>query len=232
MLKNYLTEDVFQAGIGVYLHNHDYRSAQSDDLWDSMNEVFIFNILLMFFSLLKMYCDFWFISSFMKKWDNTLQINIVKFLLIVFPSYKYGDSCSFYVSIQYHPKKVLEVDKHYHIYHVWRCQHLYISSLELHHWCFKARIKLVILNAEQKFSFTMELNPKSDGEYIHPGTLRVPLFQWKLLFQHAEPALYGNRFWDSLVQPRSDGKVGKGGTLEWGRGCESKGVRGCVMESE
>ncbi|XP_032061871.1 LOW QUALITY PROTEIN: leucyl-cystinyl aminopeptidase [Aythya fuligula] len=39
MLKNYLTEDVFQAGIEVYLHNHDYRSAQSDDLWDSMNEI-------------------------------------------------------------------------------------------------------------------------------------------------------------------------------------------------
>lgn len=67
MLKNYLTEDVFQASIEVYLHNHDYGSAQSDDLWDSMNEVFIFNIPLMFFSLLKMCCEFWFISSFMIK---------------------------------------------------------------------------------------------------------------------------------------------------------------------
>ncbi|XP_074789090.1 leucyl-cystinyl aminopeptidase isoform X1 [Athene noctua] len=39
MLKHYLTKDVFQAGIEVYLHNHNYGSAQSDDLWDSMNEV-------------------------------------------------------------------------------------------------------------------------------------------------------------------------------------------------
>ncbi|KFQ79192.1 Leucyl-cystinyl aminopeptidase, partial [Phoenicopterus ruber ruber] len=39
MLKHYLTKDVFQAGIEVYLHNHRYGSAQSDDLWDSMNEV-------------------------------------------------------------------------------------------------------------------------------------------------------------------------------------------------
>ncbi|NXJ37026.1 LCAP aminopeptidase, partial [Ciconia maguari] len=39
MLKHYLTKDVFQAGIEVYLHNHNYGSAQSDDLWDSMNEI-------------------------------------------------------------------------------------------------------------------------------------------------------------------------------------------------
>ncbi|NWV51209.1 LCAP aminopeptidase, partial [Daphoenositta chrysoptera] len=39
MLKHYLTKDVFQAGIEVYLHNHNYRTAQSDDLWDSMNEI-------------------------------------------------------------------------------------------------------------------------------------------------------------------------------------------------
>ncbi|OXB83645.1 UNVERIFIED_CONTAM: hypothetical protein H355_015293 [Colinus virginianus] len=39
MLKHYLTKDVFQAGIEVYLHNHKYGSAQSDDLWDSMNEI-------------------------------------------------------------------------------------------------------------------------------------------------------------------------------------------------
>ncbi|XP_061874080.1 leucyl-cystinyl aminopeptidase isoform X6 [Colius striatus] len=38
MLRHYLTKDVFQAGIVVYLHNHNYGSAQSDDLWDSMNE--------------------------------------------------------------------------------------------------------------------------------------------------------------------------------------------------
>uniref|UniRef100_A0A8C9NF58 Leucyl-cystinyl aminopeptidase n=1 Tax=Serinus canaria TaxID=9135 RepID=A0A8C9NF58_SERCA len=39
MLKHYLTKDVFQAGIEVYLHNHSYGTAQSDDLWDSMNEI-------------------------------------------------------------------------------------------------------------------------------------------------------------------------------------------------
>ncbi|NXX74294.1 LCAP aminopeptidase, partial [Urocolius indicus] len=39
MLRHYLTKDVFQAGIEVYLHNHKYGSAQSDDLWDSMNEI-------------------------------------------------------------------------------------------------------------------------------------------------------------------------------------------------
>ncbi|XP_010226196.1 PREDICTED: leucyl-cystinyl aminopeptidase [Tinamus guttatus] len=39
MLKQYLTKDVFQAGIEVYLHNHSYRSTKSDDLWDSMNEI-------------------------------------------------------------------------------------------------------------------------------------------------------------------------------------------------
>ncbi|KFQ41382.1 Leucyl-cystinyl aminopeptidase, partial [Nestor notabilis] len=39
MLKHYLTKDVFQAGIEVYLHNHNYGCAQSDDLWDSMNEI-------------------------------------------------------------------------------------------------------------------------------------------------------------------------------------------------
>ncbi|XP_015704979.1 leucyl-cystinyl aminopeptidase [Coturnix japonica] len=39
MLKHYLTKDVFQAGIEIYLHNHKYGSARSDDLWDSMNEI-------------------------------------------------------------------------------------------------------------------------------------------------------------------------------------------------
>uniref|UniRef100_A0A803W3E3 Aminopeptidase n=1 Tax=Ficedula albicollis TaxID=59894 RepID=A0A803W3E3_FICAL len=39
MLKHYLSKDVFQAGIEVYLHNHSYGTAQSDDLWDSMNEI-------------------------------------------------------------------------------------------------------------------------------------------------------------------------------------------------
>ncbi|XP_066195826.1 leucyl-cystinyl aminopeptidase isoform X1 [Sylvia atricapilla] len=39
MLKHYLTKDVFQAGIEVYLHNHNYGTAQSDDLWDSMNKI-------------------------------------------------------------------------------------------------------------------------------------------------------------------------------------------------
>uniref|UniRef100_A0A8C8AYX8 Aminopeptidase n=1 Tax=Otus sunia TaxID=257818 RepID=A0A8C8AYX8_9STRI len=48
MLKHYLTKDVFQAGIEVYLHNHNYGSAQSDDLWDSMNEVSIFDMKINF----------------------------------------------------------------------------------------------------------------------------------------------------------------------------------------
>ncbi|XP_062456281.1 leucyl-cystinyl aminopeptidase isoform X1 [Rhea pennata] len=39
MLKHYLTKDVFQAGVEIYLHNHSYRSTKSDDLWDSMNEI-------------------------------------------------------------------------------------------------------------------------------------------------------------------------------------------------
>lgn len=52
MLKHYLSKDVFQAGIEVYLHNHNYGSAQSDDLWDSMNEVSIFDMMFLFFSLL------------------------------------------------------------------------------------------------------------------------------------------------------------------------------------
>nr|XP_003479495.2 leucyl-cystinyl aminopeptidase [Cavia porcellus] len=39
MLKTYLSEDVFQHAIILYLHNHSYGSIQSDDLWDSFNEV-------------------------------------------------------------------------------------------------------------------------------------------------------------------------------------------------
>ncbi|XP_048667820.1 leucyl-cystinyl aminopeptidase [Marmota marmota marmota] len=39
MLKTYLSEDVFQHAIILYLHNHSYASIQSDDLWDSFNEV-------------------------------------------------------------------------------------------------------------------------------------------------------------------------------------------------
>uniref|UniRef100_A0A8C6ZU68 Leucyl and cystinyl aminopeptidase n=1 Tax=Nothoprocta perdicaria TaxID=30464 RepID=A0A8C6ZU68_NOTPE len=46
MLKQYLTKDVFQAGVEIYLHNHSYRSTKSDDLWDSMNEVSILDALL------------------------------------------------------------------------------------------------------------------------------------------------------------------------------------------
>nr|XP_003920778.2 leucyl-cystinyl aminopeptidase isoform X1 [Saimiri boliviensis boliviensis] len=38
MLKNFLSEDVFQHAIILYLHNHSYASIQSDDLWDSFNE--------------------------------------------------------------------------------------------------------------------------------------------------------------------------------------------------
>ncbi|XP_044518546.1 leucyl-cystinyl aminopeptidase [Gracilinanus agilis] len=39
MLKTFLTEDVFQHSIVIYLHNHRYASIQSDDLWNSFNEV-------------------------------------------------------------------------------------------------------------------------------------------------------------------------------------------------
>ncbi|PNJ31067.1 LNPEP isoform 3 [Pongo abelii] len=39
MLKTYLSEDVFQHAVILYLHNHSYASIQSDDLWDSFNEV-------------------------------------------------------------------------------------------------------------------------------------------------------------------------------------------------
>ncbi|XP_006867951.1 PREDICTED: leucyl-cystinyl aminopeptidase [Chrysochloris asiatica] len=39
MLKTFLSEDVFQHVIVLYLHNHSYASIQSDDLWDSFNEV-------------------------------------------------------------------------------------------------------------------------------------------------------------------------------------------------
>ncbi|XP_003216435.2 leucyl-cystinyl aminopeptidase isoform X1 [Anolis carolinensis] len=39
MLKNFLHNDVFQAGIQIYLHDHSYGSTFSDNLWDSMNEV-------------------------------------------------------------------------------------------------------------------------------------------------------------------------------------------------
>ncbi|XP_044301671.1 leucyl-cystinyl aminopeptidase isoform X2 [Varanus komodoensis] len=38
MLKNYLQEDVFQAGIQIYLRKHSYGSTHSDNLWDSMSE--------------------------------------------------------------------------------------------------------------------------------------------------------------------------------------------------
>lgn len=38
MLKTYLSEDIFQHAIILYLHNHSYTSTHSDDLWDSFNE--------------------------------------------------------------------------------------------------------------------------------------------------------------------------------------------------
>lgn len=38
MLKTYLSEDIFQHAIILYLHNHSYTSIHSDDLWDSFNE--------------------------------------------------------------------------------------------------------------------------------------------------------------------------------------------------
>ncbi|XP_060091635.1 leucyl-cystinyl aminopeptidase-like [Heteronotia binoei] len=39
MLKNYLSNDIFKAGIQSYLHDHSYNSTRSDDLWDSMTKV-------------------------------------------------------------------------------------------------------------------------------------------------------------------------------------------------
>lgn len=39
MLKTYLGEDVFQHALVLYLQKHSYASIQSDDLWDSFNEV-------------------------------------------------------------------------------------------------------------------------------------------------------------------------------------------------
>ena len=39
MLKSYLSEDVFRHAVILYLHNHSYAAIQSDDLWDSFNEV-------------------------------------------------------------------------------------------------------------------------------------------------------------------------------------------------
>lgn len=45
MLKTFLNEDVFQRSLVHYLHNHSYTSTQSNDLWDSFNEVSDLNIL-------------------------------------------------------------------------------------------------------------------------------------------------------------------------------------------
>ena len=45
MLKTYLSEDIFQHAIILYLHNHSYTSIHSDDLWDSFNEVSDLDIL-------------------------------------------------------------------------------------------------------------------------------------------------------------------------------------------
>lgn len=45
MLKTYLSEDVFQHAIILYLYKHSYGSIQSDDLWDSFNEVSNLDIL-------------------------------------------------------------------------------------------------------------------------------------------------------------------------------------------
>ncbi|XP_074851396.1 leucyl-cystinyl aminopeptidase isoform X2 [Carettochelys insculpta] len=39
MLKKYMKEDSFQAGIEHYLHSHSYGCTRSDDLWDSMNKI-------------------------------------------------------------------------------------------------------------------------------------------------------------------------------------------------
>lgn len=45
MLKTYLSEDIFQHAVVFYLQSHSYASIQSDDLWDSFNEVSDLNIL-------------------------------------------------------------------------------------------------------------------------------------------------------------------------------------------
>ncbi|KAJ7335750.1 hypothetical protein JRQ81_013691 [Phrynocephalus forsythii] len=39
MLQNFLHNDIFQAGIQLYLQDHSYGSASSNDLWDNMNEL-------------------------------------------------------------------------------------------------------------------------------------------------------------------------------------------------
>ncbi|XP_002744830.4 leucyl-cystinyl aminopeptidase isoform X1 [Callithrix jacchus] len=39
MLKTFLSEDVFQHAVILYLHKHSYASIQSDHLWNSFNEV-------------------------------------------------------------------------------------------------------------------------------------------------------------------------------------------------
>uniref|UniRef100_A0ACB8ERH6 Uncharacterized protein n=1 Tax=Sphaerodactylus townsendi TaxID=933632 RepID=A0ACB8ERH6_9SAUR len=39
MLKNYLGESTFTAGIQSYLHDHSYKSTRSDYLWDSITKV-------------------------------------------------------------------------------------------------------------------------------------------------------------------------------------------------
>lgn len=45
MLKTYLSEDIFQHAVVLYLHNHSYASVHSDDLWDTFNEVSDLDIL-------------------------------------------------------------------------------------------------------------------------------------------------------------------------------------------
>uniref|UniRef100_A0A8C3HR56 Aminopeptidase n=1 Tax=Chrysemys picta bellii TaxID=8478 RepID=A0A8C3HR56_CHRPI len=56
MLKKYIKHDSFQAGIENYLHNHSYGSTRSDDLWDSMNEVTILDILSLGFCMIECLC--------------------------------------------------------------------------------------------------------------------------------------------------------------------------------
>lgn len=63
MLKTYLSEDVFQHAIVLYLHDHSYAAVRSDDLWDSFNEVSDLDILFSSLSEKRRILQFLFLSS-------------------------------------------------------------------------------------------------------------------------------------------------------------------------
>lgn len=46
MLWNYLTADVFKAGIVQYLRNYSYRNTKNEDLWNSLTNASISCIIL------------------------------------------------------------------------------------------------------------------------------------------------------------------------------------------